>query len=93
MPKFVANGWAAKDYTHINFHGGRSIAKELAMAIISQVRVAVEEREAEQFRQEELERQHRAELERQRRERNERLQLRVDAVNSMINGVELTVTQ
>ena len=93
MPKFVANGWAAKDYTHINFHGGRSIAKELAMAIISQVRVAVEEREAEQLRQEELERQYRAELERQRRERNERLQLRVDAVNSMIDGVELTVTQ
>ena len=26
MAQFVANGWAGKDYTHINFAGGRRVA-------------------------------------------------------------------
>lgn len=42
MPKFVANGWAAKDYTHINFQGGRRIAQQLACAIIAPVCERVE---------------------------------------------------
>ena len=42
MPTFVANGWAANDYTHINFAGGRRIAKQLACAIIAPVCVRVE---------------------------------------------------
>lgn len=33
MPGFVSNGWAARDYTHINFRGGSHIAEELAHAI------------------------------------------------------------
>ena len=89
MPKFVASGWAAKDYTHINFQGGRHIAKELAMAIISQVREVVEEYEAEQLRLEELERQQQEALEIQRRERAERyLQSQIDAAQPIIKGVE-----
>jgi hypothetical protein len=47
MPKFVANGWAAKDYTHINFQGGRRIAQQLAYAIIEPVCALLERREAE----------------------------------------------
>jgi hypothetical protein len=94
MPKFVANGWAAKDYTHINFQGGRRIAMELAMAIIGQVREVVVEREAEQLRLKELERQHQEMLERQRRERAERyLQSQVDAVQPIIKGVEQTLNE
>ncbi len=26
MERFVANGWAGKDYTHINYGGGRQVA-------------------------------------------------------------------
>lgn len=33
MPQFVANGWAGKDYTHINFAGGRRVAWALYDAI------------------------------------------------------------
>ena len=50
MPTFVANGWAANDYTHINFAGGRRIAKQLACAIIAPVCVRVEVREREAMR-------------------------------------------
>ncbi len=33
MAQFVANNWAAKDFTHINFEGGRQIGYALAEAI------------------------------------------------------------
>lgn len=33
MTQFVINGWASKDYTHINFQGGRRIAWSLYDAI------------------------------------------------------------
>ncbi len=33
MAQFVANNWAAKDFTHINFEGGRQIGRALAEAI------------------------------------------------------------
>ena len=89
MPKFVANGWAAKDYTHINFQGGRRIAKELAAAIISMTHTELERCEAEQLRLEELERQQQEALEIQRRERAERyLQSQIDAAQPIIKGVE-----
>ena len=94
MPKFVANGWAAKDYTHINFQGGRRIAKELAAAIISMTHTELERCEAEQLRLDSLERQHQEMLERQRRERAERyLQSQVDAVQPIIKGVEQTLNE
>ena len=37
MPAFVANGWAAKDYTHINFAGGRRVARALTESITARV--------------------------------------------------------
>ena len=55
MPKFVANGWAAKDYTHINFNGGKRIANELATSIIDEVRAVVKAREEELMQLELLE--------------------------------------
>ncbi len=36
MPYFVEQGWAAKDFTHINFKGGAMVAGELARSITSQ---------------------------------------------------------
>ncbi len=33
MERFVAEGWAGKDYTHINFAGGREVARALAAAL------------------------------------------------------------
>ncbi len=33
MERFVANGWAGKDYTHINYAGGRQVAYALADAL------------------------------------------------------------
>lgn len=35
IPQFVENGWAAKDYTHINFAGGAQVARELCRAIVA----------------------------------------------------------
>lgn len=34
MTTFVNNGWAGKDYTHINYAGGREIARALYYAIL-----------------------------------------------------------
>jgi hypothetical protein len=33
MTRFVENGWAGKDYTHINYGGGRQIAGALFRAL------------------------------------------------------------
>ena len=38
MERFVANGWAGKDYTHINYGGGRQVARALFDAINDRVR-------------------------------------------------------
>lgn len=37
MSKFVANGWAGKDFTHINLSGGRQIAWAITDAIVDGV--------------------------------------------------------
>ena len=49
MSKFVDNGWAGKDYTHINYAGGKQVARELYYAILQgaqaygeQLRVRIE---------------------------------------------------
>ena len=34
MTAFVENGWAGKDYTHINYGGGREIARQLYFALL-----------------------------------------------------------
>ncbi|MCM1300160.1 MAG: hypothetical protein NC250_03445 [Alistipes senegalensis] len=50
MAAFVANGWAAKDHTHINYAGGRRVAWSLADAIHAGARAAYEARKAEEAR-------------------------------------------
>ena len=45
MPAFVSNGWAAKDYTHINYAGGKRIATALTDAICRRVSSLLSERE------------------------------------------------
>ncbi len=52
MAQFVANGWAGKDYTHINFAGGRQVALALADAIHDGVRRTAQEREERRLREE-----------------------------------------
>lgn len=85
MPTFVANGWAAKDYTHINFIGGRHIARALTQAISQRVYhklCAIEEQEyleAERIRKAEL---------RRRLEAEERLKRQIEAVAPIIDSLE-----
>ena len=50
MDTFVAKGWAGKDYTHINYEGGRRIAWSLADALQSGACAVRERREAERNR-------------------------------------------
>lgn len=86
MPAFVSKGWAAKDYTHINFQGGRRIAHKLAESIISQVYALVMEREEEAARLQEIER--------ERQEAVERLlKMRIEALSPVIESVQLRVTE
>lgn len=94
MHRFVSNGWAAKDYTHINFQGGRRIANELAAAIIGMTREELVRRETEQLRLDSLERLRLEELERQRKEQRDRyLQSQIEAVRPIINGVEQSLNK
>jgi hypothetical protein len=84
MPVFVANGWAAKDYTHINFYGGKRIATELANAIVGRVRAELERREAEQIRLDSIER---ARIEQQNQMREIYLQSQIESVRPIIDSV------
>lgn len=57
MARFVAEGCAGKDYTHINYRGGERIARALCQAICAAAEArprAIERREAMKFRAEEL---------------------------------------
>ena len=45
MKEFVANGWAGKDYTHINFLGGRRIAHALFAAFNQGVKSRYEQQQ------------------------------------------------
>ncbi len=38
MPRFVDRGWAAKDYTHLGYRGGKAIAEELVKALLHAAR-------------------------------------------------------
>lgn len=84
MPTFVSNGWAAKDYTHINYAGGKRIANALTEAICQRVyTLLLEQEEAARI---EAERQ--AELERQQAlEAELRLNNMVNAVTPIIDSV------
>lgn len=84
MPAFVSNGWAAKDYTHINYAGGKRIANALTEAICQRVyTLLLEQEEAARI---EAERQ--AELERQQAlEAELRLGNMINAVTPIIDSV------
>ena len=45
MERFVQNGWAGKDHTHINYAGGTRIAQALFEALNDRIRTAYEERQ------------------------------------------------
>ena len=85
MPKFVSNGWAAKDYTHINYVGGRKIASALTDAICQRVYNALctkeeEERlEALRIYEEQLQRE---------MERNMLLQRAINAVGPIVDSID-----
>ncbi len=51
ISRFVANGWAAKDYTHIGHGGGRQIADAFVDALNQGVREQAQSREQEYKRQ------------------------------------------
>ena len=48
MEHFVRNGWAGKDFTHINYAGGRCVARALYDAIAAEVRAVYDEQAARQ---------------------------------------------
>lgn len=84
MPAFVSNGWAAKDYTHINYAGGKRIATALTDAICYRVFTHLFERE-EAAR---IEAERQAELERQRElEAKELLESQINAVAPIIDSI------
>ena len=84
MPTFVSNGWAAKDYTHINYAGGKRIANALTEAICQRVyTLLLEQEEAAR-----IEAERKAELERQQAlEAEARLNNMVNAVTPIIDSV------
>lgn len=85
MPKFVSNGWAAKDYTHINYNGGRQIASALTDAICQRVYYALCQREEE----ERMEAERIAEEQLQREmERNNLLRKAIDAVAPIVDSID-----
>lgn len=48
MEHFVRNGWAGKDFTHINYAGGRCVARALYDAIAAEIRAVYDEQAARQ---------------------------------------------
>ncbi len=50
MAQFVRNGWAGKDFTHINYAGGRRVAELLFDAVNARTAALHAAREAEERR-------------------------------------------
>ena len=68
MEQFVANGWAGKDFTHINYAGGRSVARALCDAVNAETQRIHAAREAAALRHRQealLDSARRAEIDRQ----------------------------
>lgn len=81
MPQFVAKGWAARDYTHINFAGGKQVAQLLVSAIVEPVYQLIEAREREEQRIAE-------EREMREREAQQRLEMRLEAVMPLVDSLD-----
>lgn len=68
MERFVQNGWAGKDFTHINYAGGRSVAWALTDAINAETARIHTRRQIERMRRQALlDSARRAEIDRQLR--------------------------
>ena len=94
MPKFVSNGWAAGDYTHINFKGGKRIAGELAASIIERVRLAMESVESQSMGEKQMQLGSTVELEAESKELVEsRLHSQVDTVRAIVEDQELVLNE
>ena len=68
MEAFVQNGWAGKDFTHINYAGGRSVARALCDAVNAETQRIHAAREAAALRRRQealLDSARRAEIDRQ----------------------------
>jgi hypothetical protein len=88
MPAFVSNNWAAKDYTHINYAGGKRVASAFADAICHRVFNYLFEREEAERIEAEQQAALEAELQRQRElELQESLRQQVDSVTPLIEAV------
>lgn len=74
---FVSNGWAAGDYTHINYAGGRRIANQLAAALCQPVYELLKSREEAAARQN-------AEQLLFEQQRQERIDNRIETISSIV---------
>lgn len=74
---FVANGWAAGDYTHINYAGGRRIARQLAAALRQPVYELLKSREEAAERQN-------AEHRLFEQQRQERINQQIETISSIM---------
>ncbi len=79
MKGFVANKWAAGDYTHINYGGGRAVARALMLPIREMAARKVAARE----RAEQAERLRRQRIEQERLQREEQMQMRLSPIIEM----------
>lgn len=79
MKGFVANKWAAGDYTHINYGGGRAVARALMLPIREMAARKVATRE----RAEQAERLRRQREEQERLQREEQMQMRLNPIIEM----------
>ena len=84
MPTFVSNGWAAKDYTHINYAGGRRIARAFAESIL--LRVYQKLYAAEESARIEAERIYMQRMIREQ-EARERLDSQINAITPIIDSI------
>lgn len=91
MPAFVSNGWAAKDYTHINFAGGKRVAGALVMALRQSLYDYLVECEAEAARREEEARQREEEARQREVEAQQRLEEQINGIRPMLDSVDIGV--
>jgi len=85
MEGFVTNRWAAGDYTHINYGGGRAVARALMLPIRDMAaRKAAERERAEAAEQLRLQR-----IEQERRQREEQMRMRLGVITEMIDTLDI----
>lgn len=83
MKGFVANKWAAGDYTHINYGGGRAVARALMLPL----REMAADKMAVRERAEQAERRRQMQIEEERRQREEQMQQRLSVIRNMVDSL------